>query len=176
MVGGRPDVSEYPERYGHYIDLVPEDDICRALVSQLESSVAYLNLIPESKVDWRYAPGKWTIRDVVGHILDIERVFGFRLMSFSRGETATFPRTNVELYVANADFSRYSLGEWLDEFSMVRNSNIALVRHLPPDAWTRIGTVALGPISVRAMAYLMVGHERHHLRIIQEKYLKGTRG
>ena len=175
MVSGRPDVSEYPERYGHYIDLVPEDDVCRALVSQLESSVAYLNRIPESKVDWRYAPGKWTIRDVVGHILDIERVFGFRLMSFSRGETASFPRTNVELYVENADFSRYALGEWLDEFSLVRNSNIALIRHLPSDAWARMGTVALGPISVRAMAYLMVGHERHHLGIIREKYLLGTR-
>ena len=173
MVSRRPDTSEYPERYGHYIDLVPEDDVCRALVSQLEESVAYLSGIPESKVDWRYAPGKWTTREVVGHILDIERVFGFRLMSFARGETATFPRTNVEVYVQNADFSRYSLGEWLDEFSLVRNSHIALVRHLPEDAWTRIGGVALGPISVRAMAYLMVGHERHHLRIIREQYLNG---
>ena len=173
MVSGHPEVSEYPDRYGRYIDLVPEDDVCRAMVSQLEDSVAYLNQIPESKVDWRYAPGKWTTREVVGHILDIERVFGFRLMSFARGETATFPRANEELYVKNADFGRYSLGEWLDEFSLVRNSNVALVRHLPVDAWTRIGTVALGPISVRAMAYLMVGHERHHLRIIREKYMNG---
>jgi hypothetical protein len=171
MVSGHPDVSEYPERFGGYIELVPEDDICGAMVTQLENSVAYLSRIPESKVDWRYAPGKWTIREVVGHILDIERVFGFRLMSFARGETATFPRANEELYVKNADFSRYSLGEWLDEFALVRNSHVALVRHLPVDAWSRIGTVTLGPISVRSMAYLMVGHERHHLRIIQEKYL-----
>ena len=111
MVSGHPDVSEYPERYGRYVDLVPEDDICRALVSQLEDSVA--------------------------------------------------------------DFGRYSLGEWLDEFVLVRKSNVALARHLPADGWTRMGTVSLGPISVRAMAYLMVGHERHHLRIIQEKYLNG---
>lgn len=173
MVSGHPDLSEYPERFGRYVDLVPEDDILRAMVSQLEDSVAYLNRIPESKVDWRYAPGKWTIRDVVGHILDSERIFGFRLMSFARGETATFPRANEEVYVKNADFSRYSLGEWLDEFSQVRNSHVSLVRHLPAEAWTRIGTVSLGPISVRAVAYLMVGHERHHLRIIRDKYLNG---
>jgi hypothetical protein len=173
MVSGHPDVSEYPDRYGRYIDLVPEEDICGVLVSQLENSVAVLSQIPESKVDWRYAPGKWTIRDVVGHVLDIERVFGFRLMAFSRGETATFPRANEELYVKNADFSRYSLGEWLDEFVQVRNSHVTLIRHLPADAWARVGTVALGPISVRAMAFLMVGHERHHLRIIREKYLNG---
>src|SRR3954470_17673419 len=123
MVSGRPDVSEYPERYGRYIDLVPEDDVCRAMVSQLENSVAYLGGIPESKVDARYASGKWTIREVVGHVLDIERVFGFRLMSFARGETATFPRANEELYVKNAEFSRYSLGEWLDEFAQVRKSH-----------------------------------------------------
>ena len=173
MVSGHPEASEYPERYGRYIDLVPEDDICGAMVSQLERSVAYLSQIPESKVDWRYAPGKWTIREVVGHVLDTERIFGFRLMSFARGEAATFPRANEELYVKNADFGRYSLREWLDEFGLVRNSNIALVRHLPADAWARIGTMSLGPISVRAVAYLTVGHERHHLNIIREKYLNG---
>ena len=106
MVSGRPDVSNTLNETATTL-IRPEDDACRALVSQLEISVAYLRGIPESKVDWRYAPEKWTIREVVGHILDIERVFGFRLLSFSRGETATFPRTNVELYVKNADFSRY---------------------------------------------------------------------
>ena len=85
---------------------------------------------------------------MVGHILDTERI-----------------------YVANAAFGRYPLQEWLDEFSLVRRSNVTLVRHLPEEAWGRIGTLAIGTVSVRAMAYLMVGHERHHLRIIQDKYL-----
>ena len=75
MVSGRPDVSEYPERYGRYIDLVPEDDVCAALARQLENTVACLSRTPESKVDWRYAPGKWTTREVFGHILDTERIF-----------------------------------------------------------------------------------------------------
>ena len=174
MVSGRPDVSEYPARYGRYIERVPEDDVCAAMVNQLEHTRACLSGIPESKVDWRYAPGKWTTREVVGHVLDTERIFGFRLLAFARGDALTFARADEELYVRNADFKRYSLGEWLDEFSQVRHSHVALVRHLPEDAWARTGTVSLGPISVRAMAYLMVGHERHHLGIIQERYLSGV--
>lgn len=168
---GRPDASEYPERYARYIDLVPEDDVCGALVQQLEHTVALLGRMPASKLDFRYAPDKWTTREVVGHILDTERVFGFRLLTFARGDTVTFPRADEKLYVGNAAFGRYPLQEWLDEFSLVRRSNATLVRHLPEDAWRRIGTLAIGTVSVRAMAYLMVGHERHHLRIIQDRYL-----
>jgi hypothetical protein len=171
MVIGRPLASDYPARYSRYIDLVQEDDICAAMARQLERTLAIVGRIPESRVDWRYAPGKWTTREVVGHVLDTERIFGYRLLAFARGEQATLPRADEELYVRNADFSRHALSEWLDEFAEVRRSHITLVRHLPADAWPRTGAVSGGAISVRAVAYLLVGHERHHLRIIQEKYL-----
>jgi hypothetical protein len=167
----RPEVSEYPERYGRYIDLVPEEDICSAMSRQVETTVASVSRIPDSKLDWRYAADKWTTREVFGHILDTERIFGFRLLAFARGDTISLSRADENLYVRNAEFGRYSLREWLDEFVDVRRSHVALVRHLPADGWARIGAVSAGPISVRAMAYMMVGHERHHLRIIQDKYL-----
>ena len=174
MVNGRPDVAEYPARYHRYVELVPEDDICSAMAQQLEHTVACLNFIPESLVDWYYEPGKWTTREVVGHILDTERIYGFRLLAFARGDAAALTRADQELYVKNGDFSRHPLGAWLEEFSQVRRSHVALVRHLPSEAWARAGTISGATVSVRAMAYLMVGHERHHLRIVQEKYLGGA--
>jgi len=138
---------------------------------QLETTIACVSRIPESKIDWRYAPGKWTTCEVVGHILDTERIFGFRLLTFARGDTVTLPRADEELYVKNAKFTRYPIVEWLEEFAQVRRSHVALVRHLPAAAWDRVGTLAIGAISVRAMAYAIVGHERHHLRIIRDRYL-----
>src|SRR5882762_10471857 len=107
MLSGRPDVSEYSPRYSRYIDLVPEDDVCSAMVQQLEETVARLSGIPGSAVDWRYAPGKWTIREVVGHILDTERIYGFRLLTFARGDAAALVRADQELYVRNGNFGRY---------------------------------------------------------------------
>jgi hypothetical protein len=139
---------------------------------QLENTVACLNALPAAMADWRYAPGKWTIREVLGHILDAERIFGFRLLTFARGDAATFARTDENLYVLNGNFGRHSMSVWLEEFSGVRRSHVALVRHLPSEAWERTGTVSGATVSVRAVAYLMVGHERHHLRVIQEKYLE----
>ena len=170
-LSGPPDDSEYPARYSRYIDLVGEHDIVDAMAAQLSHTVALLSQIPESRVDWRSAPGKWTTREVVGHILDTERIYGYRLLTFARGDAVTVPRADEELYVHNADFSRYPLSDWIEEFVQVRTGHITLVRHLPSAAWTRSGNTSIGPISVRAMMYLMVGHERHHLRIIRDKYL-----
>jgi len=170
-VNRRPELPEYPARYGRYVDLVPEHDIRAAMEQQLETTIAFVSRIPESKADWRYAPGKWTTLEVVGHILDTERIFGYRLLTFARGDTVTLPRADEELYVKNAEFTRYPIAEWLEEFALVRRSHVTFVRHLPADAWERIGTLAIGAISVRAMAYAIVGHERHHLRIIRERYL-----
>jgi hypothetical protein len=171
MANGRPDTSEYPQRYGRYVDLVPEEDICSALALQLEVTSATVSTIPKSLVDFRYAPGKWTTREVVGHILDTERIFGFRLLTFARGDSAALTRADEVLYVRAGEFGRHGLEEWLEEYALVRRSHIALLRHLPELAWSREGTVAGSPISVRAIAYAMLGHERHHLGIIQTRYV-----
>jgi hypothetical protein len=156
------------------MDLVLEDDICGAMVRQLETTAAYLNAITDAMSDRRYAPGKWTLREVVGHLGDTERIYGFRLLTFARGDSAVLSHSDQDLYVREAAFDRHPLGVWLEQFLLVRRSHLALLQHLPPGAWARTGTVAGFTVSVRAMAYLMVGHERHHLRIIQDHYLAGA--
>jgi len=172
MVHRRPHASEYDPRFERYMNLVPEKNITAALEQQHGETVNFAVRVPESMVDHRYAPGKWTIREVIGHVLDTERILGFRLLSFARGDENPLMRADEELYVRNGEFSRYPMKEWLEEFSLLRESNIALIRHLPDEAWDRTGTVSGLPISVRAIAYFMVGHERHHIRIIRNVYLK----
>jgi hypothetical protein len=172
MMNGRPNASEYNPRFDHYIQLVPEDNVCVALAQQLHETVALVHRVPEPIVDYRYAPGKWTTREVMGHILDTERILSFRLLSFARGDSTPLNRADEELYVKNGEFSRFPLQEWVEEYSLMRRSNIALVRHLPQESWGRTGTVSGLPISVRALAYFMVGHERHHIKIIQNLYLR----
>jgi hypothetical protein len=171
---GRPNDSEYNPRFTRYIQLVPEENVCVALAQQLHETVAFLQNVPEPVVDYRYAPEKWTVREVIGHVLDTERILSFRLLSFARGDSSPLNRADEELYVKNAEFSRYPLWEWVDEYSLLRRSDIALVRHLPPDSWNRTGMMADSPISVRALAYFMVGHERHHLQMIRDLYLSRT--
>lgn len=171
MIHRRPDVSEYNTRYSRYIDLVPESDICAAMSQQMEMTKTFVGGISEATTDFRYATGKWSIREVVGHVLDTERIFGFRMLCFARGDTTGLERANENLYVRNADFGRFKMEELLDEFILVQRSNIMLMRHLPDEAWDRTGTVSGTPISVRAIGYLMVGHERHHLGVIRSKYL-----
>jgi len=171
MVHRRPHASEYDPRFERYMNLVPEESIHAALEQQHRETVSFAGQVPESMVDHRYAPGKWTIREVIGHVLDTERILGFRLLSFARGDENPLMRADEELYVRNGEFSRYPMKEWLEEFSLLRKSNIALIRHLPDEAWDRTGTVSGLPISVRAIAYFMVGHERHHIRIIRNVYL-----
>jgi hypothetical protein len=164
--------TEYDPRFERYMALVPEDDICAALESQFKETVTFVHQISESIIDYRYAPGKWTTREVIGHILDTERIFGFRLLTFARGDQTPLTRADEGLYVRTGKFSRYPMEEWLEEYSLTRKSNIALVCHLPEEAWDRTGTVSGLPISVRALAYFLVAHERHHLQIIRSQYLK----
>jgi hypothetical protein len=169
----RPAASEYNARYSRYIDLVPEVDLPNALAQQIEDTRAFLGAVSEATADSRYAPEKWTIRQVVGHIVDTERILGYRLLCFARGDEAILKYADEELYVRNADFGSYSLGELLDEFALIRRSHVSMIRHLPVEAWDRTGAVSEFLFSVRALGYMMLGHERHHLGIIQRRYLEG---
>jgi hypothetical protein len=170
----RPAASEYHPRYARYIDLVPETDLPAALSRQLDETGALLAGIGEATANASYAPGKWTIREVVGHVLDTERILGFRLLCFARGDTAVLQRADEELYVKNAAFGRYSMADLFDEFALIRNSHVSLVRHLPAEAWDQVGTAAGDPVSARAIGYLMLGHERHHVAILQSRYLRSA--
>lgn len=167
----RPDVSEYDPRFERYMRLVSEEDIVAALTRQQPMTVSAFQQVPESLIDHRYMPGKWTIREVLGHILDTDRIFGFRLCSFGRGDETPLSRADEELYVRNGQFSRHPLAEWIEEYALIRRSNILLISHLPEEAWGRAGIVSGLRITVRALAFFMLAHERHHLNILRERYL-----
>lgn len=167
----RPDPDEYDARYERYMTLVPEPDLVAALEGQLGTTRTLIAGVPAAKTGFRYGPGKWTLCEVFGHILDTERLLAYRVFCFARGDQGAQQRADEELYVREGHFERYPLGEWLEEFDLVRRASVALLRHLPADAWGRSGTVSGLRITVRAAAYLLLGHERHHLRIIQEQYL-----
>ncbi len=173
MIPKRPEPSEYPERYARYLDLVPETDLPKALLHQLDETSAFLAAIPASRQDHRYAPEKWTVREVVGHILDTERILGFRLLVFARGDDPPMRRADEDLYVRNAEFSRLPMAELVEEFALLRRANVKLLEHLPDAAWNRTGVMNDTPVSVRALAYLLAGHERHHLSILRTRYLQG---
>jgi len=174
MNAKRPSPSEYDGRYARYMELVPETDLLPALARQREETSAFFSGIDEKTAEKRYAPEKWSIREVLGHIMDTDRLFGFRVLSIGRGDSAALQRADENLYVKNAGFARLRLAEILEEYALIRRSNEALLRHLPEEAWDRAGTVSGLGITVRAIAYLMAGHERHHIAIVKERYLKGA--
>lgn len=167
----RPDSSEYHSRYARYIDLAPEGNIPLALSNQLDDTAACFGGLPDALHDHRYAPEKWTVREVLGHILDTERILGMRLLRFARGDASPMSRADEDLYVRTAEFGRYTMGELIEEFRLVRRSHVMLLEHLPEAAWDRTGPAADAVISVRALAYMLVGHERHHLNIVRTRYL-----
>ncbi|WP_424951292.1 DinB family protein [Deinococcus sp.] len=164
----RPDPTQYPEFHQTYVRLVPEEDLLAALEKQAAETKRVLMafLAP----DHVYAPDKWTVRQVVGHMTDTERLFGGRLVWAARGDPANLPRSNPAAWMEAAHFERYTWSDLVAEFALVRAGHLSLLRHLTPDAWERIGTVNGSPFSVRALAYVLLGHERHHLKVLQERY------
>ena len=174
MTVRRPEPSEYEARYAGLVGLVPEDDLFEGLSRQLGETRAFFAGIPESLIDSPCEAGEWTIRDILGHMVDTERLFGYRILCFARGDGRSVERADQELYAKNAGLGRCVFADLLDEFELVRRSHISMLRHLPEEAWDRSGTVAGKPISVRAMAFLMLAHERHHLDSVRANYLQAT--
>lgn len=167
----RPAESEYAPYYGKYIALVPEGDVVATLASQLENTLALLGGITEERGNFRYADGKWSIKELIGHVSDTERVFGYRLLCFARNDQTPLPGFEQDGFVSNADFGAYRLSELAEEFAHVRRANLLLLRHLPPDAWLRSGEASGFQVSVRALAHIIAGHEAHHMQILRERYL-----
>ena len=165
----RPTDTEFASFYAGYVALVPEDDVVAALEAQVDA-FRKLSASASGRDTFRYAPDKWSVRQVVGHITDGERVFGHRVFCFSRGERAPLPSFDENAYVAQSAYDRVPLGELVDELVTVRRSNLAVLRRLDAEAWDGVGTASGNPVSVRALAYLMAGHPRHHLAILRERY------
>ena len=169
-----PEASEYAAYYGGYVGLVPEEDVLAALEAQAGETAALLRAVLEARADFRYAPGKWSLKEVVGHVADTERVFAYRALRFARNDPTPLPGFEENDYVRFAGAGAHRLEELAAELEEVRRATLRLFRHLPEEAWTRRGVASGSEMSVRAIARIVVGHERHHLRIVRERYLEGA--
>jgi len=166
-----PDRTEAAEYYFTYIDQVPEGDICGLLDAQGNNVLDLLLGISEQKSLHRYAPGKWSIRDVVNHLSDTERLFVFRGFWFARGFESPLPSFDQSIAVSAARADDRSWRSVVEELRAVRAGTLAFFRSLPAEAWARRGIASDNPFTVRALAYLAVGHVTHHTKILHERYL-----
>jgi hypothetical protein len=166
-----PDRTEAAEYYFTYIDQVPGGDICGILAAQSTETVALLQGISDERSLHRYAPEKWTIRQVVNHLNDTERLFVFRALWFARGFDSPLPSFDQDIAVASAAADERSWTAHVEEFRAVRAATLTFFQNLPEDAWPRRGVASGNPFTVRALAYISAGHVAHHTRIMRERYL-----
>jgi len=167
----RPDASEFSPYYGTYINAVPEGDIVAVLRRDRDEWQGLIAELPESRGAHRYADDKWSIRQVVGHVSDAERVFSYRAFRIARADATPLASFDQDEYVKTAGSDHRTLSSLAAELLAVRESTLALFSSLPDEAWMRTGTASGNPVSVRALAYITAGHAQHHLRIVREKYL-----
>lgn len=167
----RPEQSEYDPYYERYISLVANDDIIDTLASQPTRLNDLLTAMPEEKGAFSYADGKWSIKELLGHVIDGERMFAYRLFRISRGDETPIEGFEQDGYIENAHSNERSFGDILEEFSLLRRANMIFFKNLTDDAWTRVGTANNVKITVRALVYIMAGHVEHHLGILRERYL-----
>ena len=165
------DRTEAAEYYFTYINQVPEGDINQILQRQEADAIQLLRGIGEQRSLHRYEPGKWTIREVVSHINDTERMFAFRALWFARGFDTPLPSFDQDVAIHTAGADHRALSSHIEEFRAVRESTRALFQHLPADAWMRRGIASGNPFTVRALAHITAGHVAHHVRILKERYL-----
>ena len=167
----RPDRSESAEYYFTYIDQVADGDICATLRAQLAEVPAFLESISEDRSLFRYAPDKWTIREVLSHLNDTERVFTYRALWFARGFDSPLPSFDQNVAIPTSGANERSFRSHIDEFRAVRGATVMLFEQLPQEAWARRGIASENTFSVRALAWISAGHVAHHLRIVRERYL-----
>lgn len=168
----KPLSSEYPSvRYfANYIEKVEDEDVIAALTHQMNTVENLYKHLTEDQQHYRYAEGKWTPKQLLGHMTDAERIFAFRALSIARGEKQSLPGFDENEYVGNADFNQQSIESLLEQYRTVRQSTLALARSLTEEQQTRIGTANGNPISARALFSIIAGHEKHHLEILRDKY------
>jgi hypothetical protein len=174
MISGQPLESEYAPYYQGYVSQVSEDEILPVLRSQLDALDVLLGRVTPERETHRYAEGKWSIREIVGHLIDAERVFGYRAFAIARGDRNNMPGFDQNEYILTSPYDRLDLEDLLSEFRLVRLSNIAMLRTLDEESWVRIGTANENQVSVRALAFIMAGHVRHHMGVLRDKYELGS--
>jgi hypothetical protein len=167
----KPEAPEYLPYYGRYIALVRDGDIVATLERQMLDSQSILSAVPPAVGTYRYAPGKWSVNEMLGHVIDAERIFSVRALRFARADASPLPGFEQDDYVRNATFDSYPLSELAAEMETVRRSTLFLFRHLTEEAWMRKGVASNAEVTVRALAYIIAGHELHHREILRSRYL-----
>jgi DinB superfamily len=166
----RPTPTEYFHEYERYISLVPDANIVDVLAEQRPALRTSLGSLPDDRAGFRYAPGKWTVRETVGHLIDAERVFGYRALWFARGDVQPLPGFDQDPFAATAHHDRFPIGELVDELCALRESHVLMFRHLDADAWKRHGAASGHPMSTRAAAFIMAGHVLYHAALLRDRY------
>jgi hypothetical protein len=167
----KPEKGEFLPYYERYIDLVGSGDILSTLSRQMAETQALLRSLPASVATYRYAPGKWSVNEVIGHLIDSERIFTSRALRFARNDPTALPGFEQDDYVSNSSFDSYPLSELASELKSLRESTVFLFKHLQENAWMRRGIANGAEVSVRALAYIIAGHELHHREILRARYL-----
>lgn len=167
----RPDTNEFDPYYNAYISLVEGDDVLPILDSQSAELRTIFTGVPEEKGAFAYAEGKWTIKELLSHIIDAERMFAYRTLRVSRGDKTPIEGFEQEDYIENSNANNRPFADLLDEFDLQRRSNMLLFSNLSDEASRRMGTANDKAISARALIYCMAGHVRHHINILKERYL-----
>lgn len=168
----RPKENEYPNNYSSYIQLVDSDDIISVLQNQIELVKNFFINISEEESNISYAEGKWSIKEVFGHVIDTERIFAYRALRISKNDKTMLSGFDQDFFVENSNYKNVSLQNLIDEFIYLRKSNVMMFKNFSSEMWNRIGAANEKLISVRAILFILAGHLLHHLKIIEQKYLK----
>ena len=166
---GRPLPGEFNPYYDKYVSLVPSGDVVGLLEQQAPETVALFKSL-STKADFRYAPGKWSVKEMLGHLNDTERIMSYRALRIARGDKTPLAGFEQDDYIRDGNFGQRTLADLLDEFLAVRQATVALFRHVDAEGGARTGVANNSPASVRALAYIIAGHELHHRKVLQEKY------
>jgi hypothetical protein len=170
---GRPESGEYAPYYDRYIALIEGEDILGTLDEQRRKTVLLVSGRGEAEGEFRYAPEKWSAKEVLGHVNDTERIFAYRALRIARADATPMEGFEQDDYVRNGPFARRPLADLVEDYIAVRRATLSLLRNLEAAAWTRRGVANKNEITVRALAYIIAGHEVHHRRILEEKYFGG---
>ncbi len=166
----RPEPGEYAAHYEKYIALVPGNDVLGALEAQRLQMIQLFAARSERDGNFRYGPDKWTVKEVLGHVSDTERIFAYRAMRIARADKTPIEGFEQDDYVRNGSFNERRLADLAEEFAHVRGASVALLSGLAGDAWLRRGVANKNEVTVRALAFVIAGHELHHRRILEERY------
>ena len=167
----KPNPNEYAPYFQNYTELAPEENIISSLEDQLMETVSFYDSLNESEFDFCYAPGKWSIKEVIMHVLDTERIFNYRALRFARKDDTPLPGFEQDDYINNTDWTNYSIKSIIEEYELVRKHSIVLFNNMTTEMLEQSGISDGMNLSVRAIPFILAGHERHHLNVINSKYL-----